>query len=56
VRTWLRLDDDDSDAQTQLVKDAVRLARIEGLEGHARAAEQRLRKPKSPPSSPKAAK
>mmetsp|Transcript_10070 Transcript_10070/g.25485 ORF Transcript_10070/g.25485 Transcript_10070/m.25485 type:complete len:428 (-) Transcript_10070:744-2027(-) len=42
IRTWLRLDDEDSPEQTQLTADAVRLARIEGLEGHARAAEKRL--------------
>ncbi|KDO33061.1 histidinol dehydrogenase [Saprolegnia parasitica CBS 223.65] len=40
IRTWMRIDDA---AQSQeLVRDAVALARIEGLEGHARAAEKRL--------------
>jgi len=29
-------------AWPQVVKDAVQLARLEGLEGHARAAERRL--------------
>ncbi|CAK9033443.1 Histidinol dehydrogenase (HDH), partial [Durusdinium trenchii] len=43
IRTWLHLDDASSDAQAQMMSDAVRLARIEGLEGHARAAEARLR-------------
>ncbi len=38
VRTWLRLDD-----PRPLLPDAARLARIEGLEGHARAAEARRR-------------
>ena len=38
VRTWLRLDDPEP-----LLDDAVRLARMEGLEGHARAAEARRR-------------
>jgi len=38
VRTWLRLDD-----PLPLLPDAVHLARIEGLEGHARAAEARRR-------------
>jgi len=40
IRTWMRIDHQ-GDAQVA-VKDAVRLARIEGLEGHARAAEKRL--------------
>jgi phosphoribosyl-ATP pyrophosphohydrolase/phosphoribosyl-AMP cyclohydrolase/histidinol dehydrogenase len=39
VRTWLELEDGRS-AQ-QIVDDAVELARIEGLEAHARAAERR---------------
>ena len=43
VRTWMNLTNDaDTDAQ-QMVQDCVALARIEGLEGHARAAECRLR-------------
>ena len=33
---------DDTSASQTAVKDAVMLARIEGLEGHARAAEHRL--------------
>ena len=36
VRTWLCLDD-----AAPLLDDAARLARMEGLEGHARAAEAR---------------
>ena len=40
IRTWMRVDDK-KEAQVA-VEDAVRLARIEGLEGHARAAEHRL--------------
>jgi histidinol dehydrogenase len=36
ARTWLRLED-----PVALVKETARLARIEGLEGHARAAERR---------------
>jgi histidinol dehydrogenase len=40
VRTWLRLDD-----PAILLPDAARLARLEGLEGHARAAEARRLKP-----------
>jgi len=40
VRTWMRLDD--PVAAQPAVKDAVLLARVEGLEGHARAAEKRL--------------
>jgi phosphoribosyl-ATP pyrophosphohydrolase/phosphoribosyl-AMP cyclohydrolase/histidinol dehydrogenase len=39
VRTWLRVDD--PAAARELVEDAVALARLEGLEGHARAAERR---------------
>ena len=40
VRTWLRIDD--PVAARPMVEDAVWLARAEGLEGHARAAERRL--------------
>lgn len=40
LRTWMRIDDQAA-SQGQVV-DAVALARMEGLEGHARAAEQRL--------------
>jgi len=38
VRTWLRMD-----APAELARDAAALARLEGLEGHARSAERRLR-------------
>ena len=41
IRTWLRLNDDSSDEQQQLLEDVIGLARMEGLEGHARAAERR---------------
>ena len=40
VRTWLRIDD--SSAARPLVEDAAWFGRVEGLEAHARAAEQRL--------------
>jgi len=40
VRTWMRVDD--ARAARPAVEDAVRLARVEGLEGHARAAGKRL--------------
>jgi phosphoribosyl-ATP pyrophosphohydrolase/phosphoribosyl-AMP cyclohydrolase/histidinol dehydrogenase len=40
VRTWLRIDD--SAAARSLVEDAAWFGRIEGLEAHARSAEQRL--------------
>jgi len=40
-RTWIRVDD--LDGAQPLVRDAVALARIEGLEGHARSAERRLK-------------
>jgi len=39
VRTWMRIDD--AQASQALVEDAAQLARLEGLEGHARAAEAR---------------
>jgi histidinol dehydrogenase len=37
INTWLRIDQPDA----SLLKDATRLARLEGLEAHARAAERR---------------
>lgn len=40
IRTWMQLDNM-AEAQ-ELVKDCVALARVEGLEGHARSAECRL--------------
>lgn len=39
VRTWLRIRD--REGAREVVEDAVALARLEGLEGHARAAERR---------------
>ncbi|MCA9543309.1 MAG: histidinol dehydrogenase, partial [Myxococcales bacterium] len=39
VRTWMRIDD--RQAAAALVTDATRLARLEGLEAHARAAARR---------------
>lgn len=39
VRTWMRVDD--AEKSQIMVEDSVRLARLEGLEGHARAAELR---------------
>ncbi|MDH3816178.1 MAG: histidinol dehydrogenase [Acidobacteriota bacterium] len=44
IRTWLEIDD--PGAARQLTEDAVALARLEGLEAHARAAELRLGKPR----------
>jgi phosphoribosyl-ATP pyrophosphohydrolase/phosphoribosyl-AMP cyclohydrolase/histidinol dehydrogenase len=41
IRTWMRLDD--STETAELARDAAALARLEGLEGHARAAEIRVR-------------
>lgn len=38
IRTWLALDE-----PAEVARDAAALARLEGLEGHARAAEMRLR-------------
>jgi hypothetical protein len=43
VRTWLQIDD--LDECQDVVKDAIALARLEGLEGHARSAEKRLLAP-----------
>jgi histidinol dehydrogenase len=40
VGTWLRLEP--GEASRELARDAAALARLEGLEGHARAAERRL--------------
>lgn len=40
--TWLRLDD--GPTSTRLARDAAALARMEGLEAHARAAEMRLKR------------
>ena len=44
VRTWMNLKN--GNKMQTLVSDAVGLARMEGLEGHARSAEQRLLKAK----------
>jgi phosphoribosyl-ATP pyrophosphohydrolase/phosphoribosyl-AMP cyclohydrolase/histidinol dehydrogenase len=41
MRTWLRIDQPEQ--ARQVVEDAVALARLEGLEGHARSAARRLR-------------
>ena len=41
IRTWMRVDD--SDKSQGMVDDSVVMARLEGLEGHARAAEARKR-------------
>mmetsp|Transcript_41618 Transcript_41618/g.50634 ORF Transcript_41618/g.50634 Transcript_41618/m.50634 type:complete len:487 (+) Transcript_41618:35-1495(+) len=39
IRTWMRVD---NESQSQeMVEDSIRMARLEGLEGHARAAEKR---------------
>ncbi|GMF21085.1 unnamed protein product [Phytophthora lilii] len=40
IRTWMRIDD--AEESQALVQDSALLARMEGLEGHARAAEKRL--------------
>jgi histidinol dehydrogenase len=40
IRTWLDISDDVK--SQDLVRDAAQLARLEGLEGHARAAEKRI--------------
>ncbi len=41
IRTWMEMDNEPND----VARDAARLARLEGLEGHARAAELRIAKP-----------
>jgi phosphoribosyl-ATP pyrophosphohydrolase/phosphoribosyl-AMP cyclohydrolase/histidinol dehydrogenase len=52
IRTWMNiLETESPDAQT-MINDCVSLARIEGLEGHARAAECRLKRNGSYDSSP----
>jgi histidinol dehydrogenase len=39
IRTWMRIDEEGE--SQEMVEDSVRMARLEGLEGHARAAEKR---------------
>lgn len=39
IRTWMRIDD--KEESQEMVGDSIRMARLEGLEGHARAAEAR---------------
>ena len=39
IRTWMRVDD--KEASQSMVNDSIVMARLEGLEGHARAAETR---------------
>jgi len=46
IRTYLKMDDTDTAEQKTVFEDAAKLARIEGLEGHARAAEQRIKRMK----------
>ena len=41
IRTWMRIDN--KEECQEMVEDSVRMARLEGLEGHARAAEKRRR-------------
>jgi len=52
IRTWMNITD--KAAAQDLVEDCVTLARIEGLEGHARAAECRLLEEGSPTKKMKA--
>ena len=54
VRTWLRIDES-NEAAKQLFRDSARLARMEGLEGHARAADARLEENGVPNKKPKLA-
>lgn len=46
IRTWMNISDGDSQECQDMINDCIALGRIEGLEGHARAAEQRLSKNK----------
>ncbi|MEQ8844426.1 MAG: histidinol dehydrogenase [Phycisphaerales bacterium] len=48
LRTWLRIDE--PEAAGEAMEDAVALARMEGLEGHARSALRRLRRVAPPPA------
>lgn len=41
IRTWMRIDTPKSVDSQDMIHDAVIMARLEGLEGHARAAEKR---------------
>ena len=47
IRTWMNISDGDSDVCQDMINDCIALGRIEGLEGHARAAEARLTKNKN---------
>lgn len=44
IRTWMRMDDSENESQEEreVILDSAQLARMEGLEGHALAAEKRL--------------
>jgi histidinol dehydrogenase len=42
IRTYMRMDDSSSAEAQGMVQDSITMARLEGLEAHARAAEQRL--------------
>jgi len=44
IRTWMTLDSKDISGMREVAADAMTVARVEGLEGHARAAELRLPK------------
>eukprot|EP00529_Nitzschia_sp_RCC80_P024616 CAMPEP_0113453420 /NCGR_PEP_ID=MMETSP0014_2-20120614/7347_1 /TAXON_ID=2857 /ORGANISM="Nitzschia sp." /LENGTH=452 /DNA_ID=CAMNT_0000344811 /DNA_START=391 /DNA_END=1749 /DNA_ORIENTATION=+ /assembly_acc=CAM_ASM_000159 len=41
IRTWMRIDEVESKEAQTMVDDSIVMARLEGLEGHARAAEAR---------------
>ena len=42
IRTWMNITEGDSEEAQEMIRDCINLGRIEGLEGHARAAEKRL--------------
>jgi len=41
IRTWMRIDTPESKESQNMINDSIVMARLEGLEGHARAAEKR---------------
>jgi len=45
IRTWMHITQGDQEDCQGMIRDCVKLARIEGLEGHAQAAECRLTQP-----------
>lgn len=42
IRTWMRIDTIQNNDCQEMIQDSITMARLEGLEGHARAAEKRV--------------